>query len=164
MFGNPLFPLLNDVFHSPEFTTAPLRHFRFIPDSFADALWRPFAMVDPVPMVQEELAAPDLRYAVLAVLISDAVVALAVAPPQRALHASSAHSRRPPPPSACLAALGCGLAASWVLWLSASGNGRYFLPMASVARRRDCRTAVSAVRHAAEDVITFSPLLFSRPR
>jgi hypothetical protein len=32
-----------------------------------------------------------------------------------------------------LAALGSGFATDWVLWLSASGNGRYFLPMASVA-------------------------------
>jgi hypothetical protein len=32
-----------------------------------------------------------------------------------------------------LAALGCGLAVDWVLWLRASGNGRYFLPMAGVA-------------------------------
>jgi hypothetical protein len=30
-FGNPFFPLLNNVFRSPEFVTAPLRHFRLIP-------------------------------------------------------------------------------------------------------------------------------------
>ena len=48
MFGNPLFPLMNDVFRSPEFTTEPLRHFRFIPRVIAEALWRPFAIVDPV--------------------------------------------------------------------------------------------------------------------
>src|SRR4029077_12910093 len=53
-FGNPFFPLLNNVFRSPEFTTEPLRHFRFIPSSLAEALWRPFAMLDPVPMVHEE--------------------------------------------------------------------------------------------------------------
>jgi hypothetical protein len=32
-----------------------------------------------------------------------------------------------------LTALGCGLAADWILWLSGSGNSRYFLPMACVA-------------------------------
>jgi len=56
---------LNNVFRSPEFTTEPLRHFRFILASLAEALWRPFGMLDPVPMVHEELSAPDPRYAVL---------------------------------------------------------------------------------------------------
>ena len=42
MFGNPFFPFLNNIFRSPEFTTEPLRHFRFIPSSVAEALWRPF--------------------------------------------------------------------------------------------------------------------------
>jgi hypothetical protein len=131
MFGNPLFPLLNGVFRSPEFTTEPLRHFRFIPESFAEALWRPFAMIDPLPMVQEELTAPDLRYAVLVALISMLFL--------RWLRRRLAHPSTPsahPEPAATerlVAALGCGLAADWVLWLSASGNGRYFLPMASVA-------------------------------
>jgi hypothetical protein len=129
MFGNPLFPLMNGVFRSPEFPTDPLRHFRFIPETFADALRRPFAIVNPVPGVQEELAAPDLRYAVLLLLIILLIL--------RWLWPRLAHRvtpSRPEPAVAArtLAALGCGLAASWVLWLSASGNGRYFLPMASV--------------------------------
>ena len=32
-----------------------------------------------------------------------------------------------------LAAIGCGLGVDWAVWLSGSGNSRYFLPMASVA-------------------------------
>jgi hypothetical protein len=131
MFGNPLFPLMNGWFRSPEFTTEPLRHFRFIPASIAEALWRPFAIVNPVQMVQEELTAPDLRYAVLAVLASMLLVGLLG---KRLAHSSA--STAPSEPAAAtrmLAALGCGFAIDWVLWLSASGNGRYFLPMASVA-------------------------------
>jgi hypothetical protein len=46
-FGNPFFPLLNNIFRSPEFTTEPLRHLRFIPSTLSEALWRPFAMLDP---------------------------------------------------------------------------------------------------------------------
>ena len=68
-FGNPLFPLMNKVFRSPEFTTEPLRHLRFIPATVFDAWWRPFAMIDPVTMVHEELRAPDPRYAVLFILV-----------------------------------------------------------------------------------------------
>jgi Glycosyltransferase family 87 len=131
MFGNPLFPLMNGVFRSPEFTSEPLRHFRFIPESLAQALWRPFAMVDPVPMVQEELTAPDLRYAVLVVLISVLFLRWLW---QRLAYSSTPSSRAEPAVAPrILAALGCGLAVDWMLWLSASGNGRYFLPMANVA-------------------------------
>ena len=68
-FGNPVFPLLNNIFRSPQFTTEPLRHLRFIPSGLGEALWRPFAMLDPMYMVHEELMAPDARYAVLLVLI-----------------------------------------------------------------------------------------------
>ena len=131
MFGNPLFPLMNGLFRSPEFTTEPLRHFRFIPASFAEALWRPFAMVNPVQMVQEELTAPDLRYAVLAILASILLVGWLG---KRLAHSSASTApAEQPTATRALAALGCGFAADWVLWLSASGNGRYFLPMASVA-------------------------------
>jgi hypothetical protein len=131
MFGNPLFPLMNGVFRSPEFTTEPLRHFRFIPESLIQALLRPFTMVDPTPMVQEELTAPDLRYAVLVLLIS----ALFLRWLWRRLAQPSTPSARAEPHAAArvVTALGCGLTVDWVLWLSASGNGRYFLPMASVA-------------------------------
>jgi hypothetical protein len=131
MFGNPMFPLMNGVFRSPEITTEPLRHFRFIPESFADALWRPFAIADPIPMVQEELTAPDLRYAVLVVLTSALFLRWLW---QRLAHRSTSSARAESAVAArVLAALGCGLAVDWTLWLSASGNGRYFLPMANVA-------------------------------
>jgi hypothetical protein len=94
-------------------------------------LWRPFAIINPVEMVQEELTAPDLRYAVLAMLASMLLVRWLG---KRLTHSSgSTAPAEPAAASRVLAALGCGFAADWVLWLSASGNGRYFLPMASVA-------------------------------
>jgi hypothetical protein len=132
MFGNPLFPLMNGVFRSPEFTTEPLRHFRFIPASFLEALWRPFAIVDPVPMVQEEMTAPDLRYALLVVLVAALFVRWMW---KRLAHYPSISSSRAhlDDSTRVLAALGIGLAVDWGLWLSASGNGRYFVPMACVA-------------------------------
>lgn len=130
-FDNPVFPLLNGLFRSPEFSTASILDYRFIPVSFAAALLRPFAITLPVPMIQYELAAPDLRYALLAVL------ALAVigrwglgGVRKRAVPAPSAQSL---PSSRMLAALGCGFAVDWTLWLTVSGNGRYFIPMACVA-------------------------------
>ncbi|HEX3949684.1 MAG TPA: hypothetical protein VHW95_07535, partial [Steroidobacteraceae bacterium] len=130
MFGNPLFPLMNGVFRSPEFTTEPLRHFRFVPDSFADALWRPFAMIDPRGMVQEELTAPDLRYAALVMLASVFVGRWLW---KRFAPSSAAARVELPSATRVMVALGGGFAMAWVFWLSASGNGRYFLPMASIA-------------------------------
>jgi len=36
-FGNPMFPLLNNVFKTPYITTATSKAYRFIPDSLTDA-------------------------------------------------------------------------------------------------------------------------------
>jgi hypothetical protein len=130
-FGNPLFPMMNNVFRSPEFTTETGHATRFIPDSVAEALWRPFAMIDPVTMVHEEMRAPDPRYAVLLILMGAFLVrwlcrrrAASASQPVRSAAAASART---------LAAIACGLAVDWVTWLSFSGNSRYFLPMSSVA-------------------------------
>jgi hypothetical protein len=130
-FGNPLFPLMNNVFRSPEFTAEPLRHLRFIPASVAEAFWRPFAMIDPVTMVHEELRAPDLRYAVLLILIG--AVFCRWLWQRRAASSSQPVASTDAVSARTLAALGCGLAVDWLAWLSGSGNSRYFLPMSSVA-------------------------------
>jgi hypothetical protein len=130
-FGNPVFPLMNNVFRSPEFTTEPTRALRFIPANVAEALWRPFAMIDPVTMVHEEPRAPDPRYAVLLVLVGAAAC-------RWLWRRRTSTSTRPamaadPASGRTLTALGCGLAVDWVVWLAGSGNSRYFLPMSSVA-------------------------------
>jgi hypothetical protein len=130
-FGNPVFPLMNNVFRSPEYTTEPLRHLRFIPASLAEALWRPFAMIDPVTMVHEEPRAPDPRYAILLILIGALLFRWLW---QRRATFSSQPVIGPDAASArALAGIGCGFAVDWVVWLSGSGNSRYFLPMSSVA-------------------------------
>ncbi len=121
---------MNSVFRSPEFTTEPLLHYRFIPASLPEALWRPFAMIDRAPMVHQEYGAPDLRYAIL-VLLAGAVclgwlwrrVRQVADSPRTAPNASP----RVP------AALAGVLAIDWALWLASSGNSRYFLPISSVA-------------------------------
>jgi hypothetical protein len=130
-FGNPLFPLLNGVFRSPEYTTAPLVAYRFIPTSFAAALLRPFEMAVPSGLTHVEWIAPDLRYALLLVVALLLLLRqvwqaarngeMAVASPEQAV-ASRAQ-----------AALGCGFLVDWILWLLASGNSRYFIPMACIA-------------------------------
>jgi hypothetical protein len=130
-FGNPVFPLLNDVFRSPQYTTGSALDYRFIPDSLASALWRPFAIAAPMGMVDSEYPSPDLRYAVLLILAVLVLLRWAVlllrasrSPTSLVLQASG---RR------MLAALGCGFLLDWILWLTVSGNGRYFIAMACIA-------------------------------
>jgi hypothetical protein len=131
VFGNPMFPMFNNIVRSPEFTTEPMAHYRFVPESIGDALWRPFAMVDPAPMVHEELSAPDPRYAILVVL---AVLFIARWAWGRFGQASpSLNKPQLKDSSRVLAALGCALSLNWILWLHASGNSRYILTMACVA-------------------------------
>ena len=130
-FGNPLFPLFNGIFRSPQFPTTPILDYRYVPDSIREALWRPFKLAAPVTFVDDEYAAPDLRYALLLMLALVVLLrygwsrlrgaAIETAP------AEGAPARRG------LTALGCAFLVDWTLWLSVSGNGRYFIAMACVA-------------------------------
>lgn len=132
-FGNPLFPLLNGVFRSPEYSTGPMVSYRFIPQSLSAALLRPFSMALPRQMVDVEWTAPDLRYAVLAAL---AFLLLLNCILRRMRQPAGRVAVRPPDPrgtNRVLIALACGFAVDWTLWLTASGNSRYFIPMACVA-------------------------------
>jgi hypothetical protein len=132
VFGNPMFPMFNNVFRSPEYTTESMGNaYRFIPASIGEALWRPFAMINPAQMVHEELSAPDPRYAILVVLVFLFFLRwgwrrLDQASPPRSNPQLNESTR-------VLAALGCGLGVNWILWLRVSGNSRYVLAMACVA-------------------------------
>lgn len=133
-FGNPLFPLLNDIFRSPQFPTAPMLDYRFIPDSLPEALWRPLAIAKPEFMVDDEQQSPDIRYAVLLVAAILLLLRWAWRRYRRGrpgvdsrTHSGSAAAARP------LAALCTAFVVDWTLWLAASGNGRYFIAMACVA-------------------------------
>jgi hypothetical protein len=132
IFGNPMFPMFNNIFRSPDFPTGSIGNpSRFIPESIGEALGRPFAMIDPSQMVHEELSAPDPRYAILVALVTFLVARWT----WRRYGQASPPSGSPQlnEPTRLLAALGCGLALNWILWLCVSGNSRYVLAMACVA-------------------------------
>ena len=75
--------MLNGIFRSPDYSTAPIMDFRFIPPSFVAALWRPFLMIAPLRLVHVEKPAPDLRYALLLVLAVLLLLARWVGPLER---------------------------------------------------------------------------------
>lgn len=136
-FGNPFFPLLNEIFRSPQFPIAPYVCLRFIPSSLLEALWRPFAIVNPVLMVQQEGPEPDIRYAALVLLLAALLLrslwrCLRSDPATPAAATPSAFGSNSGEPR-MLGALGCALTIDWILWLCTSGNGRYALPMACLA-------------------------------
>jgi len=108
--------MMNNVFRSPDFT----------PGRCAIALYSgnasrsPVATIrndDPVTMVARRAAGPDLRYAVLLVLIGVFCLSAGcckrrtTSPDQRAAYADDVSTR-------VLAAIGCGLAVDLVAWLS----------------------------------------------
>jgi hypothetical protein len=130
-FGNPFFPLFNNIFRSPQFPAVPMADHRFVPGSLVEALWRPFQTALPITFVDDEYSSPDPRYALLLML---ALAAFALWGWRR--------FRRPPNSGVATAAgsgshalvgLACAFLVDWVLWLRVSGNGRYFLAMACVA-------------------------------
>lgn len=133
-FGNPVFPLFNAAFSSPDFITEPLKHDRFLPTSWQAALLRPFEMAVPDRMIHTEPRAADVRYAVLFLgLAASAIVASLAGPPRL-------RGPAPPSPNAaevsarrCFVAMSLAFVTAWILWLAVSANSRYFLPMGCVA-------------------------------
>lgn len=89
---------------------------RFVPDTWAEWVLRPIAMVAPNGWVYTEIMAPDFRFAIAIVL-----AALVVAGLWRSRAAP--HPRR-----RGLLALAALTVVSFIPWLATTGNGRYFMP------------------------------------
>jgi hypothetical protein len=60
-YGNPVFPLFNAWFRSPDFPSLSVSAERFAPKTVADALTFPLRIVSPEAMIYAEISAPDLR-------------------------------------------------------------------------------------------------------
>ena len=129
-FGNPFFPLFNNIFRSPQFPTASVTDTRFVPGSLAQALLRPFAIALPAAFVDDEFPSPDLRYALLLILALIMLVRWAWQRLRRSPRSSASEGAAA---SNGFAALTSAFLVDWVLWLRITGNGRYFLAMACVA-------------------------------
>lgn len=131
MFGNPFFPLLNQIFQSPEFTTGAIKHFRFQPKSALDMLLMPLTMTKPLAAVHIETMAPDLRYAALLAVLGALGIGAFV---RRWRGAVTLVAAAPAAPATrALLALMLAFAGTWIFWVVTLGNSRYFLAMSAVA-------------------------------
>lgn len=132
-FGNPFFPFLNQWFASPDFTSEPLRYERFMPSGWLSYFTRPFEMLSASTSVHTEPRAPDLRYVALIAALLVLVASPLLRRPQGASRSAEDPAAVDGASRRTLLALLTGFAVAWFLWLSISGNSRYFLPMAFVA-------------------------------
>lgn len=69
-FANPVFPLYNSVFRSPDFPPVDLSFERYRPRDAAGLLLAPLRMALPEPMIYGELNAPDLRLLALGLAVA----------------------------------------------------------------------------------------------
>lgn len=125
VFGNPVFPMFNAFFRSPDFVAANLSSLRFQPRSLSELLWLPLRLALPYKGIYMEVALPDIRLLGLAL----ALLALALkAPfriPARIRTAWPADVSQPAQCAARRFLLTFGL--TGMLWAMASSNGRYGL-------------------------------------
>lgn len=126
-FGNPVFPLLNQIFQSPDFPSVSYRDTRFLGDGWWGLVQLPFLMTLPLTWLYAENAAVDLRpltlLLILFLVISRSLVnvfrveraSLVVATPGRA--------------GLTLVLLSVMALTMYALWGATTKIGRYALPL-----------------------------------
>lgn len=126
VYGSPVFPLFNNLFKAPDFATEAVSFHRFVPQSFLDALSLPFRMAQHESWIYSEVMSPDLRPALLVML----VLALSLATAWRIIHRSHVVSQQDVGLQASgLRRLVVFFCVSLVCWLLTSANGRYATPL-----------------------------------
>lgn len=117
-YRNPVFPLFNAWFRSPDFPPISMFAERFAPKTLEEGLLFPLRIVSPESMIYAEISAPDLRFAALAVLAAAVAVA-----------ALARRNRSAAAPARALANVDLRLLAFFALcyaaWVASSSNGRY---------------------------------------
>ncbi|MDX2218017.1 MAG: hypothetical protein SF172_03220 [Burkholderiales bacterium] len=141
-FGNPVFPLLNEHFRSPDFPAVALRPDRFIPHDWLEFLLAPLRMASSSSWVYVENSAPDLRPAVLVLCALASLVILLTRLRRRPDGASRMQLATP------AMMLGVFFVVSAVLWLGASGNGRYAIPQLLLVGPLLVMIVFNLLRHA----------------
>jgi hypothetical protein len=118
-FGNPVFPLYNALFASPDFPPVNFYHARFQPASLVDALSAPLRMALPQLRLYSEVLSPDVRVPLL-VALAMVVAARRIAAWPSTLGAGAS---RP------VLALSGFYVIGFAGWMATTFNGRYALPI-----------------------------------
>lgn len=117
-FGNPTYPLLNTIFHSPLAPSGTTVSLRFMPQSLADWFIRPWQLIEFKAFVTVEAFAPDIRPAAALVVTIAAAAWSTVRQGLRASLRSLSWTR----PDLQLLMF---MAVAYLLWMATSGNARY---------------------------------------
>ncbi|MDE2437654.1 MAG: hypothetical protein KGM49_15475, partial [Sphingomonadales bacterium] len=120
LFGSPVFPLFNQIFRAPDFPAESMRLDRFVPQSLGALLSLPMRMAEQSSWIYTEVVAPDIRPAVLILLLLG-VVLLRL---RRSLPVFGALAPEPR-----LRVVGTYFLSALALWFATSANGRYALPL-----------------------------------
>ncbi|MBC7665800.1 MAG: hypothetical protein H7276_18760 [Caulobacter sp.] len=121
-FGNPIFPLFNNVFHSPDAPQQPFTSLRFVPATPGGMVSRVWEMATFSSFVVFEDFLPDIRPALMALAALAAALALGLRGGWRRLAQRETWCG----PGVRYALL---VVAMYVLWIRSSGNARYALPL-----------------------------------
>jgi hypothetical protein len=151
-FGNPIYPLYNELFHSPLAPQQPVAAIRFLPTTLADVAYRLWDLTTLRSYVSLESSIPDVRPFAAAVAGVAALVALGVRGGWRRL-VTSAPWRSPG------VQLGLAMVVMYVLWMRTSGNARYGLPLFMLAGIALVRATQCALPLKAAKVLLLAALL-----
>jgi hypothetical protein len=127
-FGNPLFPLYNGLFQSADFPASNLPIASFRPDNFSDLFTFPFRIATYAPSVYGETSLPDVRPGLLVICLCAFGLQWLFKCARRA-GVTATNDAEPVHGSAATTQYRTFIltffAASAVLWLASSSNGRY---------------------------------------
>jgi hypothetical protein len=121
-FGNPLFPIANNLFRAEDFPTVMFHDLRYLQGGVTDLLTLPFRMLEHRTTIYSEGVAPDSRPLILFVLVALSLL-LGYWGWRRASAANAPDALR---------RLGFATAffvACFVLWAESSRIGRYAMPL-----------------------------------
>lgn len=133
-FGNPIFPLMNGLFRSPDYPPVNFRHERFATEGVVDVLSLPFRMLAPTARIYVEESAPDARFLFLLVMVA-ALIVLALrrrfGDAERLADVGGANggSRDGQEIGKSYLVVLVSFAGAFLLWSLYSANGRYMLPL-----------------------------------
>lgn len=127
-FGNPVFPLFNGVFRSPDFPPSNLALITFTPDNLWDLVTLPFWMATDTAWVYVELPLPDVRPALLTICLLACTFLWLFHRSRRLRSATGPEVQTAEGEAGTAQARRLILiffAVSAVLWLATSSNGRF---------------------------------------